>query len=40
MTMGERVEDVFLIDGPALADIDTTVKLENALMDAVTPKFF
>lgn len=39
MTMGERVEDVFLIDGPALADIDTTVKLENALMDAVTPKF-
>ena len=39
MTMGERVEDVFLIDGPILADIDKTVKFENDLMKILHPKF-
>ena len=39
MTMGERVEDVFLINGSALADIDTTVQLEKDLIKVLTPKF-
>lgn len=38
MTMGERVEDVFLIDGPILADIDKTVKFENDLMRVLRSK--
>ena len=37
MTMGERVEDVFLIDGAALKDLTTTVALENELMTVLTP---
>lgn len=37
MTMGERVEDVFLIDGPALRDIATTVQLEKDLLEVLTP---
>lgn len=38
MTMGERVEDVFLIDGEALKDIPTTVAIEKDLMEVLTPK--
>ena len=37
MTMGERVEDVFLIDGEALKDIDTTVAIEKDLLEVLTP---
>ena len=37
MTMGERVEDVFLIDGEALKDIQTTVAIERDLMEVLTP---
>ena len=37
MTMGERVEDVFLIDGEALRDIPTTVAIERDLMEVLTP---
>ncbi len=39
MTMGERVEDVFLIDGEALKDIPSTVSLEKELMAVLTPRF-
>jgi len=35
MTLGERVEDVFLIDGPALASPRTQVQLETDLLDAL-----
>ena len=38
MTMGERVEDVFLIDGEALKDIPTTVAIEKDLLEVLTPK--
>lgn len=37
MTMGERVEDVFLIDGEALKDIPTTVAIEKDLLEVLTP---
>ena len=37
MTMGERVEDVFLIDGPILGDITQTVALEKDLLEVLTP---
>ncbi|MBO7173280.1 MAG: ACT domain-containing protein, partial [Burkholderiaceae bacterium] len=37
MTMGERVEDVFLIDGPILGDITQTVELEKDLLEVLTP---
>lgn len=37
-TMGERVEDVFLINGKALHDIKQTVELEKRLIDVLTPK--
>ena len=37
MTMGERVEDVFMIDGEALRDIATTVAIEKELMQVLTP---
>ena len=37
MTMGERVEDVFLIDGIALKDLSNTVAIENELMTVLTP---
>ena len=37
MTMGERVEDVFLIDGPILGDITQTVALEKELLEVLTP---
>ncbi|QJE01752.1 [protein-PII] uridylyltransferase [Massilia forsythiae] len=35
MTLGERVEDVFLIDGPALTNQRTQVQLETELLDAL-----
>jgi [protein-PII] uridylyltransferase len=34
-TLGERVEDLFLIDGPALADPRDQLKLESELLDAL-----
>ena len=37
MTMGERVEDVFLIDGEALKDIPTTVAIEKDLLEVLMP---
>ena len=36
-TMGERVEDVFLINGDALGDLKQTVELEKRLIDVLTP---
>jgi [protein-PII] uridylyltransferase len=35
MTLGERVEDVFLIDGPALNNQRTQVQIETELLDAL-----
>jgi [protein-PII] uridylyltransferase len=35
MTLGERVEDVFLIDGPALNNQRVQVQLETELLDAL-----
>jgi [protein-PII] uridylyltransferase len=35
MTLGERVEDVFLIDGQALSNQRVQVQLETDLLDAV-----
>ena len=35
MTLGERVEDVFLIDGPALNSSRSQVQLETDLLDAL-----
>ncbi len=35
MTLGERAEDVFLVDGPALANARQQIQLENALLDAL-----
>jgi [protein-PII] uridylyltransferase len=35
MTLGERVEDVFLVDGAALANPRTQVQLETDLLDAL-----
>lgn len=36
-TLGERAEDVFLIDSPTLSDDETLLKLETDLVEAVTP---
>ena len=36
-TLGERAEDVFLIDSPALSDDETLLKLEADLVEAVSP---
>ncbi|PRC92142.1 [protein-PII] uridylyltransferase [Solimicrobium silvestre] len=36
MTLGERVEDVFLIDGAALQNSRTQIQLETDLLDALT----
>jgi len=36
MTLGERVEDVFLVDGPALSNAKTQIQLETELLDALT----
>ncbi len=35
MTLGERVEDVFLVDGAALSNPRTQVQLETDLLDAL-----
>jgi [protein-PII] uridylyltransferase len=35
MTLGERAEDVFLIDGPALSNARQQIKLENDLLEAM-----
>jgi [protein-PII] uridylyltransferase len=35
MTLGERAEDVFLIDGPALASARQQIQLESELLDAM-----
>ncbi|MFC7299408.1 [protein-PII] uridylyltransferase [Herminiimonas aquatilis] len=35
MTLGERVEDVFLIDGPALNNPRSQIQLESDLLDAL-----
>ena len=34
-TLDERVEDVFLIDGPALQNPEGVVQVENELIDAL-----
>lgn len=34
-TLGERVEDTFLIDGPALQQSKTQLELESDLLDAL-----
>ncbi len=39
MTMGERVEDVFMIDGAALKNPETVVAIEAELIEVLTPKF-
>ena len=36
-TLGERVEDTFLVDGPALQHSRTQLQIESELLDAVTP---
>ncbi|HEX2009303.1 MAG TPA: [protein-PII] uridylyltransferase [Roseateles sp.] len=35
-TLGERVEDTFLVDGPALQQTKTQLQIENELLDAVS----
>jgi [protein-PII] uridylyltransferase len=35
MTLGERVEDVFLIEGPSLANARQQIQLENDLLAAM-----
>jgi [protein-PII] uridylyltransferase len=37
LTLGERVEDVFLIDGQALAQPKEQLKLERDLLEALSP---
>jgi [protein-PII] uridylyltransferase len=36
-TLGERVEDTFLVDGPALQDGKTQLQIESELLDAAAP---
>jgi [protein-PII] uridylyltransferase len=36
-TLGERVEDTFLVDGPALQHARTQLQVESELLDAVAP---
>jgi [protein-PII] uridylyltransferase len=36
-TLGERAEDTFLIDGPALQQSKRQLQIESELLDAVTP---
>ena len=36
-TLGERVEDTFLIDGAALQQPKTQLRIESELLDAITP---
>ncbi|HEY5800010.1 MAG TPA: HD domain-containing protein, partial [Burkholderiaceae bacterium] len=35
MTLGERVEDVFLVDGPGLNNVRTQIRLETDLLDTL-----
>ncbi|HWV62224.1 MAG TPA: ACT domain-containing protein, partial [Oxalicibacterium sp.] len=35
MTLGERVEDVFLVDGPMLNNLRNQIQLESDLLDAL-----
>ena len=35
MTLGERVEDVFIVDGPALQVARTQIQFETDLLDAL-----
>ena len=37
MTLGERVEDVFLVDGPVLQHARSQIQLERELLDALHP---
>jgi [protein-PII] uridylyltransferase len=36
-TLGERVEDTFLVDGPALQHAKAQLRIEGELLDAITP---
>ena len=36
-TLGERVEDTFLVDGPALQQSRVQIQLESEVLDAVAP---
>jgi len=36
-TLGERVEDTFLVDGPALQQPKAQLRIESELLDAVAP---
>jgi [protein-PII] uridylyltransferase len=35
MTLGERVEDVFLVDGPVLSNARSQIQLETELLEAL-----
>ncbi len=37
-TLGERVEDTFLVDGPALQQTRRQLQIETELLDAIAPK--
>ena len=37
LTLGERVEDVFMIDGPSLSQTREQLQLEQALLEALSP---
>jgi [protein-PII] uridylyltransferase len=37
ITLGERVEDVFLIEGPALSQPKRQLQLERDLLEALSP---
>jgi [protein-PII] uridylyltransferase len=36
-TLGERVEDTFLVDGPSLQQSRKQLEIESELLDAVSP---
>ena len=36
ITLGERVEDIFLIDGPALQQNRAQIEIETELLDAIS----
>jgi [protein-PII] uridylyltransferase len=37
-TLGERVEDTFLVDGPALQKPRAQLEIESELLDALAPQ--
>ena len=37
MTLGERVEDTFLVDGPSLQHNRTQIAIETELLEAIAP---